>query len=169
MAPQRLRRVILAAAGVAVLFAVTVAPSARVSDAAFTDPEYSAAQLIAAKLAPSVIVDTPLCRRPLLGRDVVTIRWRWPSSTHPYSTFTAANVRWKVGTTNNVAVTSTGPDSNGYYSTTFNGGLLGGLLGTNVPLEMRTITGNWTSTGVSKVVYYAPAVAGAATCTITNG
>ncbi|GAB3633676.1 hypothetical protein GCM10027421_30290 [Microbacterium shaanxiense] len=168
-------RILSGVLGTTVLTTVLLLPSAQITEAAFVDAEHGSAQVAATTLAPPVILDTPLCQRPPLvgGGNLFTIRWRWPSTAAPYSTFTtAANVRWKVGTTDGVVVSSTGPDGQGRYSTTFTtgllGGLVGGLLGVNVPIEMRTVTQNWTSTGVSRMVYNAPIALGVS-CTITNG
>lgn len=169
------RRVLSGLIGTALLATVVFVPATQITDAAFTDIEHGTAQVTATTLLAPVIIDTPLCQRPPLvgGGDLFTIRWRWPSATPPYSTFTpATNVRWKVGTTDAVVVASSGPDGQGRYSTTFStgllGGLVGGLLGANIPIEMRSVTQNWTSNGASRLVYNAPLAAGVS-CTITNG
>lgn len=169
------KRILSGVLGATVLTTVLLLPSTQITEAAFVDAEHGSSQVAAATLAPPVIVDTPLCQRPPLvgGGNLFTIRWRWPSTATPYTSFTsAANVRWKVGATDGVVVSSSGPDGQGRYSTTFStgllGGLVGGLLGANIPIEMRTVTQNWTSTGASKLVYNAPVAAGVS-CTITNG
>ncbi|MDP3950400.1 hypothetical protein [Microbacterium sp.] len=169
------RRILSGLIGTTLLATVLFLPATPTTDAVFVDSEYGTAQVTAATLFPPVIVDTPLCQRPPVtgSGNLFTIRWTWPSATPPYSTFTAGtNVRWKIGTTDGVVVASTGPDANGRYSTTFSsgivGGIVGGLLGVNIPIEMRTVTQNWTSTRVTRMVYNAPLGAGVS-CTITNG
>lgn len=172
------RRLLSGIVGASLLAALAAAPPVQLTDAAFTDSEYASGTLKAATLlAPQIAVPMPLCQRPpLVGTgDLFTIKWKWPVAGDHTEAFNAslrpANIRWRVNATDNVAVPSSGPDSNGFYTTTFNSGLLGSLLGSllgvNVVVEMRTIIGSWTSQTVSRMTYNAPTVAGVS-CTVAN-
>lgn len=167
------RRMLVGVIGLAALVSVAAVPSVQMTEARFTDVEQVSASFTALALKPATILRTPLCvRPPALGGNVFSIEWQWPTSA-PYDTFTAANVRWKVGTAESVAVPTTGPDASGRYTSTFNTGLLTGVLGTllgaDLRVEMRTTLHNWTSGAASAMTYNAPLLVGAPTCTIANG
>lgn len=170
--PSWVRRALAALAGVTLLVSLALAPSAQVSDAAFTDDE-QAQTTLTARLLPPQVTSIPLCSRPpLTGGTFMQVTWQWPAVA-PYSSFTGSNVEWRVGTLV-VTPTVTGPDGQGRYTaditTGLLSGLLGGLLGADVVIEMRTTYGTWrTNTTPTTVTYNAPLVTGAATCTPVNG
>lgn len=166
------RRVRAAIAGTAMLVVIGLAPAAHVSDAAFTDAE-QAQTTITARLLPPQITSIPSCiRPPLLGGSFMKITWGWPAVA-PYSSFSASNVEWRVGTTV-IVPTVTGPDAQNRYTaditTGLLSGLLGSLLGADIVIEMRTTYGTWkTSTAPTTVTYNAPLLSSAVSCVPANG
>ncbi|CAN7437586.1 hypothetical protein LJR186_002864 [Microbacterium foliorum] len=173
MTGRRGRRVLAGVAGAALLLGIGMAPSAQMTEAAFTDSDHARTTITALRLAPPQITGFSSCiRPPVLGGSFMKIVFQWPNAAAPYSTMTSANVQWRVGTTV-IAPVVTGPDAQGRYTaditTGLLSGLLGSLLGADVILEMRTTYSGWTSPGVTTATYNAPLIAGAPTCTPANG
>ncbi|WP_156760239.1 hypothetical protein [Microbacterium karelineae] len=172
---RRRRGIGIAALGVMVLSAALGGSSAHQTDAAFTDVErtVSAQALGTVVLQPATITSTS-CQRPSilnLAQPFLTVMWRWPQGTAPYSGFTAANTRWRIdGTVANAS--TTGPNASGVYTTTFTGGvlqqILGSLsdllLGSSFTVTARTVwtpgTSEWQSPQTKTIAVRIPPLAG---------
>ena len=59
---------------------------------------------------------------------------------------------------------TTGPGAGGVYTTTYNIGLLGGILSTQAAIAVQSEVGSWTSSQVARVATW-PLLVGTATCT----
>lgn len=142
--------------------AVLALPGSGVTDASFTDAEYTASGTVkATTLAPPQITAVVNCSG-LLGIGLangVTLKWKWATGTP--SAFTPTNnVQWAYNSAgNNWRAVATTDNGDGTFQTTFNTGvisdLLSLLLGGTMTFQTRTVAGsNWTSGGVSKVVFH---------------
>lgn len=173
MSARRRHRILAGAAGIALLCGVGLMPPAQLTDAAFTDSEHARTTITALRLVPPQVTSFATCiRPPLTGGTFLQVVFQWPSATAPYTTMTASNVQWRVGTTV-IVPTVTGPDGQGRYTATITtgllSGLLGSLLGADVLIDLRSTYSGWTSPGFSRVTYNAPLVIGAPSCTFSNG
>ncbi|MBH0007833.1 hypothetical protein [Salinibacterium sp. SWN1162] len=148
-----LRRAVLialAVAGIASLVLVTQT-RAGVTQAAWVDSEYATATVSAAVIAPPEITSCSLAPGFLGLSPTVTLKWKFPAG-GGYST--PSNVAYAVaeggllGTVTSVllgsALTTTGPSA-GVYTTKFESGILGGLLGGSYGIFVQTVDGSWTS------------------------
>lgn len=130
------RRILAGAAGLALLLGIAVAPPVQDTDAAFTDPEYSAATVTALTLLPPVIEPLPgglTCANPLstiLGGTALTIKWRWPTTPTGYPAVSALNV-YLTGNADGSggSILAPGTATAGVYTTAVSKGVLDGLLG----------------------------------------
>ncbi|WP_110589728.1 hypothetical protein [Microbacterium suaedae] len=148
---------------------------AQQTQADFTDAEHAASgqTLGTVQLQAPDIVSTS-CQRPSalnLAQPFLTVTWRWPQDSTPYSGFSPENVRWSIdGTT--ATVTTTGPDASGVYTTTLSNGvlqqilgsLLDLLLGSSFDVTARTVwtpgTAEWQSPQMKTVAVRIPALGG---------
>lgn len=148
------RRVLAGVAGVALLVGVGLAPTAQITDAAFTDAEHGRATITALNVPEPVSSQTPGCvaSSGLLGvNPVVTIYWRVPVGATGYSVTNA-----EFGLANNQGllepilsnllqnVSTTGTST--AYVTVINGALLANILGGSKTLAIRFAgPGGWKS------------------------
>ncbi|WP_431071174.1 hypothetical protein [Microbacterium phyllosphaerae] len=151
---RRRHRVLAGVAGVALLVGIGIAPTAQVTDAAFTDPESGRATITAFDVPEPVSSQTPGCvaSSGLLGANpIVTIYWRVPVGVTGYSLTTT-----EFGLANNQGllepvlsnllqnVSTTGTTT--AYVTVINGALLANILGGSKTLGIRfTGPGGWES------------------------
>lgn len=160
-----MRRRGAAAGGLAILLAVALLPGAQPTTAAFVDDERAVSTISTMTLAPPQSLSIIHCTG-LLGTGVgagVSIEWQFPAGA-PYTSFTpAANVQWAFNSTgDNWQAVATQAQGNGRYRTTFNTGVISGLLalllGGEMTFQSRTVLGNWVSGSSTKVKYTAPAL-----------
>ncbi|WP_307043143.1 hypothetical protein [Agromyces ramosus] len=120
----------------------------------------------------ALAVGTPTIVSCTAGGNVVTptlsLRWSFPVGSG-YTVPTNLNLYYS----NNGAIpnllpittgaTTAGPDAGGVYTTTYNIGLLGGILSTQAAIAVESKVGNWTSPRVARLATW-PLTIGAATC-----
>ncbi|MGX1694028.1 hypothetical protein ACWIBQ_01400 [Microbacterium keratanolyticum] len=166
------RRVGAAAAGLSILLAGALLPGVQPTTASFVDDEYASTAISTITLAPPQSISIINCTG-LLGTGIgagVTIEWQFPAGA-PYAGFTpAANVQWAFNSAgDNWQAVATQAQGNGRYRTTFNTGIISGLLslllGGEMTFQSRTVLGNWNSGSSAKVKYTAP-VLGSPSCQI---
>lgn len=142
--------------------------------AAWTTTEYAASGALTAFTVPAPIIDTCTARSVLVGLSLVprvVVVWHYPTAR--YSSTNARYVNSNSGPNGFVpvapanAVATTGP-SGGQYTSTFQGALLGGLLGGTGWVGVATYDPmGWTSK-ISYGTATFPLLVGLGTCTATN-
>lgn len=154
MTGRRGRRILAGVAGAALLLGMGVAPTAQMTEAAFTDGDYARTEITALDVPEPVSSQTPGCvaSSGLLGvNPVVTIYWRVPVGVTGYSLTNTefglannqgllepilSNLLQNVSTTGNTTA----------YVTVINGALLANILGGSKTLGIRfTGPGGWES------------------------
>ena len=151
---RRRLTVVVTAFGLGILLLVGVGTSSM-TEASWTDSEYGTGAFTA-RVIPPPIIDSCTLNPGLLGANpVVTMKWRFPAGT----TYTAANVAYAYARADGVQspavpgpnLSTTGPVA-GEYTTTWNAGLLAGLLGSYNILYLQTRDpSTWTSKQSSAV------------------
>lgn len=165
------RRALAAIAAVCVVVSLLLAPAAQRTDAAFTDAEHAVApELLALRVQTPLIVGTPTCNFTLNSRPLV-VEWRWPQPGAPDATL--SNAQWLINGREVVPAAPAGPDSNGHYRTTFESGLLTGVLGTNFVVELRTRLRHngattWSSGTVGRIDVSGGVLGLGSRCSVTN-
>ena len=161
----------LAAALAAVLAAVLV--PASYTDASFTDSEV-AASAVTAFVVPAPVIDTCTASSVLVGLSLVprvVITWRYPTAGYTGTNARYYNSSSGVGGLTPVSpgngVNTTGP-SGGIFTSTFQGSLLGGLLGGSGDVGVATAHSSGWRSLISSARATFPALVGTGTCTITN-
>lgn len=174
-APRRALAVLALAGAVA----ASLLPGAAPTEAAFTDAEHAAsAPMSAVRLVSPQVQQITTCARPALtATTFLAVRWRFPATGAPYSGFTSANTRWVFE--NQVTTgTTTGPDANGVYTTSFSGNLISNLLdsilGGTLDISVTTVyspsAGNtWRSADDTAITQQIPPLIGSPTCAFENG
>lgn len=167
------RRIVAIILGVAVALGGAFPIPTQTTAAAFTDSERANGVLTAAVLVRPQNLVVSNCSN-LLGSGSsagVTIQWGWPT-TNPYTGFTpASNAQWAFNAAgDNWQAVATQSAGAGRYRTTFNTGVIPGLLtmmvGGKVTFRVRTKVGtNWVSSTSAAVEYTAPVV-GSPTCVV---
>lgn len=158
----------LMTAGVLVLVgALLCSGNAARTDASWAVPAAAVASLDAVTVLPPTIVSCTASGNVIA--PALSVRWSFPPGTS-YSVSENLNLYYS----NNGLVPSlvpigsgtatTGPDGEGVYTTVYDIGLLGGILGTKAAVALETKLGGWTSTRVDRVATW-PLVVGTATCT----
>ena len=176
------RRILVAVALVGLSLSLVALPSAEQTEAYWTDREYTAAGLTAARLSPPQVnspVDT--CRNPFIAGNVLQITWRLSETEIHAGLVPSSNTTWRVRSSSSSSWTSITPShqdlGNGWYRSTFSSGLLdnvGSLFGTTLIFEGRTtkmMAGGqtWISNNPTSIQAALPAIVGNGTCTVTNG
>lgn len=176
------RRILVAVALVGLSLSLVALPSAEQTEAYWTDREYTAAGLTAARLSPPQVnspVDT--CRNPFIAGTVLQITWRLSETEIHAGLVPSSNTTWRVRSSSSSSWTSITPShqdlGNGWYRSTFSSGLLdnvGSLFGTTLIFEGRTtkmMAGGqtWISNNPTSIQAALPAIVGNGTCTVTNG
>lgn len=138
--------------GAAAVFATMLSSTA--TDASWTATQSGAGTVVAATIPAPVGSGACLLSPGLLGLTPrVTVNWRIPAATPPY---TAANIEYAYSTNGLLEpllttllgyVTTTGPVG-GVHTTVFGSGLLSGLLGSSGVAAVRIVdpASGWTST-----------------------
>jgi hypothetical protein len=162
MTPRRLAAVaMLLVAGAALVVATQSTPT----DAAWSDPTAATDSFTALTVvAPTIVSCTA-------GGNVATptlsVQWSFPAGSG-YTSPTNINLYYSNnGLIPNLlpitsGATTTGP-TGGVYTTTYNIGLLGGILSTQAAIGLETKVNGWTSPRVTRVATW-PLVIGTATC-----
>lgn len=137
------RRILVAVALVGLSLSLVALPSAEQTEAYWTDREYTAAGLTAARLSPPQVnspVDT--CRNPFIAGTVLQITWRLSETEIHAGLVPSSNTTWRVRSSSSSSWTSITPShqdlGNGWYRSTFSSGLLdnvGSLFGTTLIFE----------------------------------
>lgn len=167
--PHRLR--IRASLAVCAVFLVASVPPATTT-AAWTDAEHSTAGF-SALVVPAPVIDSCTAQSVLVNlslRPRVILTWHYPSSG-----YTRANAQYWSGTSvanlvpvsEGNGVSTTGPDP-GPYTSTFQGGLLSGLLGGSADVGVSAGHASGWSSKTSTVRATFPLLVGSGTCVITN-
>jgi hypothetical protein len=173
--PRRLRTFWLAGPAVTVAAAalsLSAVPSATTA-ATWTDAD-NASGSFQALTVPAPIIDSCTAQSILVNlslRPRVTITWHYPTTG-----YTTANAQYSWSATGlaNLAVltegngvSTTGPVA-GVYTSTFQGGLLSGLLGASADIGISTgHPSGWVSKKSTAHATF-PLLVGTGTCTITN-
>ncbi|WP_411731216.1 hypothetical protein [Paeniglutamicibacter sp.] len=167
--PNRLR--ICASLVVCAGLLVASVPPASTT-ATWTDAEHSSAGFSALEV-PAPVIDSCTAQSVLVNlslRPRVTLTWHYPSTG-----YTRANAQYWSGTSvANLApvsdgngVSTTGLDP-GPYTSTFQGGLLAGLLGGSADVGLSAGHASGWSSKTSTVRATFPLLVGSGTCVITN-
>lgn len=158
MSAGRMRRAVVAVAGLVLVAGVALVPPAQVTEAVWNDDEYVAGELEALELAAPVLASVS-CSRPSTftpGATMLTVQWYWPETTAPYDSMGYADTMWTATSssiTGSPTAVHSGP-SGGVYTTGFSGsalgdilgGLTGLLLGSTVNVTVQSALGeNWES------------------------
>ncbi|MEF3403571.1 hypothetical protein [Agromyces sp. CCNWLW203] len=156
-----------ALAGATLIAAIAITGSTRETDAAWSAGEAAAGSFTA------MTVGTPTIVGCTAGGNIVaptlSMRWSFPAGSG-YSVPTNANLYFSNnGLIPNLlpittGATTTGPDGGGVYTTTYDIGLLGGILSTQAAIAVESKVGTWTSPRVSRIATW-PLLIGTATCT----
>lgn len=161
-------RIRLPAVGAALAIGAALAFTAQstATDAAWSDATTATASFAALTVAAPTIVSCTA------GGNVVSpalsMRWSFPTASG-YTSPANVNLYYSNnGLLPNLlpitsGATTTGPDGAGVYTTTYNIGLLGGILSTQAAIALETKVNGWTSPRVSRVATW-PLVVGTATC-----
>ncbi|MGO1539982.1 MAG: hypothetical protein ACTHW3_11530 [Leucobacter sp.] len=172
-----LRRSLLATVAiVGLLLGLTSLQPPDTTAAAWSDTEFShSSPLTGAVLKAPIVTAVQECRNPLLSGNILSFRWKSPANSP--ITLVPATTQWLIqGQIASTQPTTTGPNANGEYTTTFTrgllDGLLGGLLGADFSVSVRaavpTAGETWTSQQSSSVYVDVPLLLLAPTCTVTN-
>jgi hypothetical protein len=136
------------------------------TDAAWADGEVATGGFQAITVSAPTIVSCTASGNAVAPR--MTVRWAFP----PASGFTApANIEMTFSNSGLVpnllpignAVTTIGPDAGGVYTSSYDLGLLGGLIGTQGLLALESTIGGWNSPRVYRTARW-PLLLGPATC-----
>lgn len=172
MSAGRMRRVLVAATGLALLAGVALVPQAQQTEAAFTDGELAAGTFTAITVPTPVPWGSPECsaQNILVVGAQLTVRWRVPAE---FSGYTSANAEYGQvvdGVLDPIlgallgSVTTTGTPS--AYTTVVQGGLLSGLLGGSKRFAIRLKhSSGWVSDWLVADATF-PALLGTGTCTL---
>lgn len=134
MSARRRQRALAAIVGAAMLVGVGFAPSAQVTDAAFTDPEHASATFTATSVTP--LTDATCQTLGTVSFTGVRLTWRSVYdmaliSDPAYSPVSGTNSAGTTSYLNRASITKTGPTNGRYtYTATMSTSVLGGLLGT---------------------------------------
>ena len=176
------RRILVAVALVGLSLSLVALPSAEQTEAYWTDREYTAAGLTAARLSPPQVnspVDT--CRNPFIAGTVLQITWRLSETEIHAGLVPSSNTTWRVRSSSSSSSTyhRAQPPRPGQWvvSLNFSSGLLdnvGSLFGTTLIFEGRATNmmaggQTWISNNATSIQAALPAIVGNGTCTVTNG
>lgn len=163
----RPRPAVAVLAAAALILTIGLAGWTRETEAAWSAGEVATGSFTAMTVgAPTIVSCTA-------GGNVVaptlSLRWSFPVGSG-YTVPTNVNLYYSNnGLIPNLlpittGATTTGPDAGGVYTTTYNIGLLGGILSTQAAVAVQSRVGSWTSAMVSRVATW-PTLVGTATCT----
>ncbi|QPZ37512.1 hypothetical protein [Paramicrobacterium chengjingii] len=159
----------------AILVALTLLmPAPEQTEASWTDGELAGATLVATTVPAPHITSCTASNVLLLGPRII-LTWTVPNNAYAGSDIEVYGNKDVAGLLNGIGLLSgastTGP-SNGVYTTTYSGGLLGSLLGSSafyVGMEGVAPASGWKSK-LSYVTATIPALLGSGTCSVTvNG
>lgn len=166
-----IRRRIGALVAAAALAAVLV--PASYTDATFTDAEVAASALTAI-VVPAPVIDTCTASSVLVSLNLVpriVLTWHYATAGYAGANARYYNSNSGVGGLAPVSpgngVSTTGPVG-GTFTTTFQGSLLGGLLGGSGDVGVATVHSSGWRSLISSARATFPLLIGAGTCTITN-
>lgn len=154
-------------AGATLIATIAITGSAHETDAAWTAGESAAGSFTAMTVGTPTIVSCTAGGN--VAAPTLSMRWSFPAGSG-YIVPTNANLYYSNnGLIPNLlpittGATTTGPDGGGVYTTTYNIGLLGGIISTQAAIAVESKVGTWTSPRVSRIATW-PLVVGTATCT----
>lgn len=152
------RRVAAAVLGASVLVGVAAAPSAGLTEAAWTDAERATAPASALTLSTPVITGCTVQNLNVIGVGLVfqSVTLTWTSLYPLANTRLTATSGTTTGTVPSANITASGPVAGVYsYSATLNQALLtslvSNLLGSTTTLTVTSVMGtNWASPGATR-------------------
>ena len=163
-----MRRIPLLAVSAVLALSVALVASTQsnATDAAWNDPTAATGGYAALTVAAPTIISCTASGNVVSPN--LSVRWSFPAGSD-YTSPTNINLYYS----NNGLVssllpigagaTTTGPDAGGVYTTTYDIGLLGGILGTQAAVAFETTVNGWTSPRVVRVATW-PLLVGTATC-----
>lgn len=165
---SRLMTAVVAAAALLIALVPPTATAATWTDAEHVSGSFQAltvpAPVIDSCTAESVLVNLSL-------RPRVTLTWHYPSTGYTLANaqfwWSATGLANMASVTGGNGVSTTGPAA-GVYTSTFQGGLLSGLLGGSADVGLTTLHGSGWTSKMSTAHATFPLVLGTGTCAITN-